>query len=307
MLSNIHTKLIRKIKEVPALQEKKTEEIKEMTSTTDPAEISGNLSTSPSAMPSNTASILPPPSIASVLPSSATSSIVDCQSTPFRVSDLFMSLSFVFQRGVTLVTLSFPRSIQGGIGLLLLYNNQDSSLSLSISLSLFLSLSYIDAISADISNYDHDGKSSTFGNLASHTETRSSSSPPLTSKSIVISATCLFCSAIPTLLALMSFAQSRDQEQVYILSLLAIESLEKLLDVTREELPDTLVVVRLSGMEISDLTMANVRLSGMEISDLTMELSDLGQEITQGVKSSTRAVRLAEERLRRLTNMNPSG
>ncbi|GKD79031.1 hypothetical protein Tco_1341652, partial [Tanacetum coccineum] len=31
------------------------------------------------------------------------------------------------------------------------------------------------------------------------------------------------------------------------------------------------------------------------------------QEITQGVKSSTRAVRLAEERLRRLTNMNPSG
>lgn len=52
--------------------------------------------------------------------------------------------------------------------------------------------------------------------------------------------------------------------------------------------------------------MAAVRLSGMEISDLTMELSDLGQEITQGVKSSTRAVRLAEERLRRLTNMNPS-
>lgn len=41
----------------------------------------------------------------------------------------------------------------------------------------------------------------------------------------------------------------------------AAESLEKLLDVTREELPDT---------------MAAVRLSGMEISDLTMELSDLG-------------------------------
>jgi hypothetical protein len=33
------------------------------------------------------------------------------------------------------------------------------------------------------------------------------------------------------------------------------------MDVTREELPDT---------------MAAVRLSGMEISDLTMELSDLG-------------------------------
>lgn len=41
----------------------------------------------------------------------------------------------------------------------------------------------------------------------------------------------------------------------------AAESAEKLLDVTREELPDT---------------MAAIRLSGMEISDLTMELSDLG-------------------------------
>ncbi|KAL7104489.1 hypothetical protein ACP275_08G247900 [Erythranthe tilingii] len=70
----------------------------------------------------------------------------------------------------------------------------------------------------------------------------------------------------------------------------AAESLEKLMDATREELPGT---------------MAAVRLSGMEISDLTMELSDIGQEITQGVRSSTRAVRLAEERLRRLTNMNP--
>lgn len=37
-----------------------------------------------------------------------------------------------------------------------------------------------------------------------------------------------------------------------------------------------MVVVRLSGMEISDLTMAVVRLSGMEISDFSMELSDLG-------------------------------
>ncbi|XP_059642596.1 uncharacterized protein LOC132284501 isoform X2 [Cornus florida] len=91
-----------------------------------------------------------------------------------------------------------------------------------------------------------------------------------------VSATWLFCSAIPTLLAFKR----------------AAESMEKLWDVTREELPDT---------------MAAVRLSGMEISDLTMELSDLGQEITQGVKSSTRAVRLAEERLRRLTNMAPSG
>lgn len=86
-----------------------------------------------------------------------------------------------------------------------------------------------------------------------------------------ISATWLFCAAIPALLAFKR----------------AAESLEKLMDTTREELPDT---------------MAAVRLSGMEISDLTMELSDLGQEITQGVRSSTRAVRLAEERLRRLTN-----
>ncbi|XP_010491647.1 PREDICTED: uncharacterized protein LOC104769194 isoform X2 [Camelina sativa] len=90
-----------------------------------------------------------------------------------------------------------------------------------------------------------------------------------------ISASWLFFAAIPTLLAFKK----------------AAESLEKLLDVTREELPDT---------------MAAVRLSGMEISDLTMELSDLGQGITQGVKSSTRAIRVAEDRLRRLTNMNPA-
>ncbi|GAB2239765.1 hypothetical protein Droror1_Dr00020283, partial [Drosera rotundifolia] len=69
----------------------------------------------------------------------------------------------------------------------------------------------------------------------------------------------------------------------------AVESLEKLLDVTREELPDT---------------MAAIRLSGMEISDLTMELSDLGPKITQGVRSSTRAVRVAEEWIRDLTNIN---
>lgn len=93
---------------------------------------------------------------------------------------------------------------------------------------------------------------------------------------VAVSTTWLFFSAIPALLAFKR----------------AAESLEKLLDVTREELPDT---------------MAAVRLSGMEISDLTMELSDLGQEITQGVRNSTRAVRLAEERLRGLTNMSPSG
>ncbi|KAK6922928.1 hypothetical protein RJ641_011232, partial [Dillenia turbinata] len=92
---------------------------------------------------------------------------------------------------------------------------------------------------------------------------------------VAISATWLFFSAIPALLAFRR----------------AAESLEKLMDATREELPST---------------MAAIRLSGMEISDLTMELSDLGQEITQGVRTSTRAVRVAEERLRRLTNMNPA-
>ncbi|KAE8715829.1 shikimate kinase [Hibiscus syriacus] len=92
---------------------------------------------------------------------------------------------------------------------------------------------------------------------------------------VAISVTWLFLSAIPTLLAFKR----------------AAESLEKLMDVTREELPDT---------------MAAVRLSGMEISDLTMELSDLGQGITQGVRGSTKAVRLAEERLRGLTDVGSS-
>ncbi|ERM94330.1 hypothetical protein AMTR_s00010p00240940 [Amborella trichopoda] len=93
---------------------------------------------------------------------------------------------------------------------------------------------------------------------------------------VAISASWLFFSAIPTILAFKK----------------AAESLEKLLDVTREELPDT---------------MAAVRLSGMEISDLTMELSDLGQEITRGVRSSTRAVRVAEDGIRHLTNINATG
>lgn len=89
---------------------------------------------------------------------------------------------------------------------------------------------------------------------------------------VAVSASCLFFAAIPTLMALKR----------------AAESMEKLLDVMREELPGT---------------MAAVRLSGMEISDLTMELSDLGQEITEGVRNSTRAVRAAEDGLRRMTNM----
>ncbi|WMV31155.1 hypothetical protein MTR67_024540 [Solanum verrucosum] len=91
-----------------------------------------------------------------------------------------------------------------------------------------------------------------------------------------ISATWLFFSAIPTLLAFRR----------------AAESLEKLMDVTREELPDTMAAVRLSGMEISNLT--------MELSDIGRDLPSQG--LTQGVRSSTRAVRLAEERLRQFSS-----
>ncbi|KAG5607355.1 hypothetical protein H5410_028847 [Solanum commersonii] len=95
-----------------------------------------------------------------------------------------------------------------------------------------------------------------------------------------ISATWLFFSAIPTLLAFRR----------------AAESLEKLMDVTREELPDTMAAVRLSGMEISDLT--------MELSDIGHDLPSQG--LTQGVRSSTRAVSLAEERLRQFSSMPQS-
>ncbi|KAG6393700.1 hypothetical protein SASPL_144267 [Salvia splendens] len=62
-----------------------------------------------------------------------------------------------------------------------------------------------------------------------------------------VSATWLFCAAIPALLV------SGFSVPVAILGI--AESLEKLMDATREELPDTMVVVQLSGMEISDLTM----------------------------------------------------
>ncbi|KAJ4813999.1 transmembrane protein [Rhynchospora pubera] len=91
---------------------------------------------------------------------------------------------------------------------------------------------------------------------------------------VALSSCWLFLSAIPTLLAFRK----------------ALESVEKLLDVTAEELPDT---------------MASVRLSGMEISDLTRELTDLGEEMTEGVRRSTRPLRVAEERFHQLTTMNP--
>ncbi|KAJ8420190.1 hypothetical protein Cgig2_026139 [Carnegiea gigantea] len=148
---------------------------------------------------------------------------------------------------------------------------------------------------------------------------------------VAISATWLFCSAIPTFL---SFKR-------------AAESLEKLMDVTREELPGTMEAVRLSGMEISDLTMelsdlgwlscCEVASAAAMVSSSPAIRAALGttpkgadfpssfvklvvnnwawpklstgyspscQEITQGVRSSTRAVRMAEERLRRFANMN---
>ncbi|KAM0936845.1 hypothetical protein DsansV1_C26g0192931 [Dioscorea sansibarensis] len=95
--------------------------------------------------------------------------------------------------------------------------------------------------------------------------------------SAAISTAWLFFSAIPSLLAVKE----------------AAESLEKLLNVAAEELPDT---------------MAAVRLSGMEITDLTTELGDLGlvQEITDAVRSSTRVVRIAEDRLHYFTSMGPT-
>ncbi|BBN08214.1 hypothetical protein MPTK1_4g09770 [Marchantia polymorpha subsp. ruderalis] len=65
----------------------------------------------------------------------------------------------------------------------------------------------------------------------------------------------------------------------------AAVSMEKLAEVARDELPGT---------------MAAIRLSGMEISDLTLELNDLSQEISDGMKSSARAVQAAEVGLRQM-------
>ncbi|MCO5586861.1 hypothetical protein L7F22_040806 [Adiantum nelumboides] len=71
----------------------------------------------------------------------------------------------------------------------------------------------------------------------------------------------------------------------------AAVALERLADTAREELP---------GM------MAAVRLSGMEISDLTLELSDMSQEISESVRSSARAVRAAEVGIRRMGSVAAS-
>ncbi|XP_024360025.1 uncharacterized protein [Physcomitrium patens] len=79
----------------------------------------------------------------------------------------------------------------------------------------------------------------------------------------------LLAAAIPSLLAIKK----------------AAEALEKLADTAREELPGT---------------MAAIRLSGMEISDLTMELNELGQEISKGVRSSARVLSSAESGMRQV-------
>ncbi|KAJ0015238.1 hypothetical protein Pint_20241 [Pistacia integerrima] len=81
--------------------------------------------------------------------------------------------------------------------------------------------------------------------------------------------TSLVIAAIPTL-----YAMGR-----------AATSLAKLADTAREELPST---------------MAAIRLSGMEISDLTLELSDLSQEIADGVNKSAQAVQAAEAGIRQI-------
>eukprot|EP00271_Cylindrocystis_brebissonii_P010460 TRINITY_DN26653_c0_g1_i1.p1 TRINITY_DN26653_c0_g1~~TRINITY_DN26653_c0_g1_i1.p1 ORF type:complete len:296 (-),score=45.12 TRINITY_DN26653_c0_g1_i1:280-1167(-) len=91
---------------------------------------------------------------------------------------------------------------------------------------------------------------------------------------------CAVCAAV-SMLALSAISTLKSIRK-------AADSVEKLVDAARDELPST---------------MAAVRLSGMEISDLTMELSDLSHEISEGVRSSTRAVKTAEDGLRRVRTL----
>ncbi|XP_061346958.1 uncharacterized protein LOC133292555 [Gastrolobium bilobum] len=84
--------------------------------------------------------------------------------------------------------------------------------------------------------------------------------------------TSLVFAAVPTLFAMRN----------------AATSLSKLADTAREELPST---------------MAAIRLSGMEISDLTLELSDLSQEIADGVNKSAQALQAAEAGIRQIGSM----
>ncbi|KAK9059620.1 hypothetical protein SSX86_020324 [Deinandra increscens subsp. villosa] len=74
---------------------------------------------------------------------------------------------------------------------------------------------------------------------------------------------------------------------LYAMSRTAI-AVAKLADTAREELPST---------------MAAIRLSGMEISDLTLELSDLSHEISDGVNKSAQAVQAAEAGVRQIGSL----
>ncbi|KAL6545246.1 hypothetical protein OROGR_009120 [Orobanche gracilis] len=87
-----------------------------------------------------------------------------------------------------------------------------------------------------------------------------------------IAFTSLVAAAVPTLFAMRKTAIS----------------LAKLADTVSEELPSTLAAIRLSGMEISDLT---------------LELSDLSQEIADGVNKSARAVQAAETGIRQIGSL----
>lgn len=68
----------------------------------------------------------------------------------------------------------------------------------------------------------------------------------------------------------------------------AADSFTMLADAALEELPST---------------MAAVRLSGMEISDLTLELSDLSQEIADGVNKSGKIVQAVEDGIGQMRNI----
>lgn len=71
----------------------------------------------------------------------------------------------------------------------------------------------------------------------------------------------------------------------------AAMSMERLADTAQHELPGT---------------MAAIRLSGLEISDLTLELSDLSQEVSESLRNSARAVRAAEVGIRRMGSVAAS-
>ncbi|KAJ4915096.1 hypothetical protein Rs2_00646 [Raphanus sativus] len=65
----------------------------------------------------------------------------------------------------------------------------------------------------------------------------------------------------------------------------AASSFAKLADTARQELPSTLAAIRLSGMEISDLT---------------LELSELSHEVSDGVNKSAKVVQAAEAGIRQI-------